>query len=164
MANLDAYTKSFLIQATTGYGGSTAGSTGDALGFSTATGFPYGSTVIDTAGYEGVLVTSVAFNSTFSSLKAMGGQSSGSSTAYNDLTGAAVSATTTAGTNPSTAKHALVLDLYRPRNRWVAFQGSVPSTSGSIISMTAVLYGPKKSPPTNDASIANSTTAVSPSS
>lgn len=162
MANLDNYTKSFLVQSSTA---AFTGSTGDALGFSTAQGFPFGSTVIDTAGFEGVMFTAIVVNSTYAALSALGGQSSGSSTGYNALTGSTVIAST-ATASPSTVKFELVLDLYRPRNRWVAALASVPTTSGYPTAITAVLYGAKKEPPTNDASVANTTAtiSVSPSS
>lgn len=123
---------------------STAGSSGD--GTTTKGGFPYFSTGLDMAGYEGVTFIATAANTTTWSLNAF----------YNDLSSTTASISWTAfpkaykqGVTGSTVMDSIVLDLVNPTHRFVAVSVQLPNTSSVPLDVTAIQYGPAKRPVTS---------------
>lgn len=103
------------------------------------------STGIDTAGYGGVLFVSNVANSSVSQLSAAFASAStiaaGSWTALN-------SSATISGSGASTVFETLALDIPSHTQRYLAAAVGVPTTSGVLLSIHAILYGPTYAPVT----------------
>lgn len=126
----------------TGNGGSTVGNTGD--GSTTKGGMnATASTGLDMSGYDGVCFIATVNNSSYAVLKA--GFSTVSSTV-------AASAWTDFGTAykqatfGSTVQGTIILDLYRPTQRYVSATSQVASSSGGTRSIVAIQYNADKLP------------------
>jgi hypothetical protein len=140
---------------------STAGSSGGDS--TTITGYPFSSTGIDMQGFDGVMfIANIAATSTSQhTLKA--GFSRVSSTDaianYVDLQGAYVS-------SPSSAASSLVLDVYRPTQRYLNATLLYPTSSGGPTSIVAVQYWGDKSPVSNSTaySVFGTKLSISPTS
>ena len=125
-------------------GGSTAGSTSFANSQSTAGGYPYASTGVDTQGYRGVLFIGNVAGTTAATLYA-GFSTVGSSAAVTGWTQLPLAGVGSATTAISTAYTAYVLDVVNPP-RFVAAITQVPSSSQIVESVTAILYEPHLAP------------------
>lgn len=107
------------------------------------------SSVIDTAGYDGVKIYS-AFGAitagAATSVKLQQSSDDGSSDAYSDLEGSSI---TVADDDDN---QVVIHDLYRPLKRYIKVVISRATQNAVIDGVLAVRYGAKKLPATNDSS------------
>lgn len=157
MANLSNYVKGTVSVSTA----VPIGSTGVAVAYSTAYGFPTDTTGFDMQDFEGIYALAAFAGTTAGALQpymakgATGGVSLQSSSTW------AVIMTT--GVGYSTTFFSLGYDLYRPASRFVSFVASITSTSGSINAITVIQYGAKKEATALGQFTSNSTIFVGPS-
>ncbi len=117
-------------------------------------------TGVNMQGFEGVIFIAEFGTLTagaVTALKAQQSSDNGSSDAYADLSGTAQSIVDTAGND------CLVLDIYRPAERYVRPAITRATANAVIDSVIAIQYGARKMPTTNDAAtVAGTETHVSP--
>lgn len=157
--NLSKYTKTGLgFSSTSAFPGSTGtASVSDTFGFPTET------TGFDTAGFDGIRAIGVVTNATGFTLQAYTNTLSSTAaiaTGWTALSGGSISATTAAA-GYSTAAFTLELDVIKPRNRFIAFVASVPSSSAVATAVVVDQYSARVEPAANGPYNAGSTTAVS---
>lgn len=107
------------------------------------------SSVIDTAGYDGVKIYSAFGTITagaVTSVKLQQSSDDGSADAYSDLEGSSITV------NDDDDNQVVVHDLYRPQKRYIKVVISRATQNAVIDGVLAVRYGAKKLPATNDSS------------
>jgi len=117
--------------------------------------------MVDTKGYDGamfILGMGAATATSVITLYAKGAASTSSTAAVTYSVNATVTETTANiadGTN-------LVLDIYKPRHRYLWPHYSIATANAAIDGCTALLYGAAVKPTTQPASVASSTYATAP--
>lgn len=116
--------------------------------------------IIDTAGFEGVkLICTISTTTDASVITLQAGQADVNDTGEMDvLEGTA----THTATGDDGDEKALVLDIYRPTDRYIEPQVVRATQNASIASVVALKYGPRKAPVEQDSSVLSSALLVSP--
>lgn len=117
------------------------------------------SSAVDMADYEGCLFIALlgaCDGTSVPSLKAQQSSDDGSTDSYADLLGTSV-----AGTDADDNKM-LILDVYRPRERYLKALVTRATADVVIDGVLAIKYGPRKTPITQGSDVANSELHVSP--
>jgi hypothetical protein len=119
------------------------------------------SSAVDTQGFDGVMFVASFGTLTatqVTSLKAQTSSDDGASDAYDDLAGTLVGPMTDADSNKQ-----LILDIYKPRKRYLKAVVNRATANAVIDGVTAILYRGRKAPVTQpSASVSASEQWVSP--
>jgi hypothetical protein len=120
------------------------------------------SDIIDTAGYEGVAFIQPISDSVATGVATLTVEqnSANSDTGMAALAGAV--ATATCSVDDDLNDKALIVDVYRPRERYVQAVRTSATASIAFGQMVAILYGSRKLPITEDSSVADSAAVRSP--
>ncbi|MBF0358870.1 MAG: hypothetical protein HQL70_09700 [Magnetococcales bacterium] len=117
-------------------------------------------TILDMQGYEGVMFVATFADVDDTAVLTLQAQQDGANAAGNMSTlsgNSTFTADATSGDNK-----ALVLDVYRPRERYVRAQVVIATANATTASVTAVRYGAAKKPVTQPATVVDSDTLVEP--
>src|SRR3990167_3058195 len=126
---------------------STAGSSGGAS--TTAGGFPFASTGLDMAGYDGVIFIGQSAGSSAGINALFAGWHSNSSTELSTKFTEYPTAHAKGGAAASTIYDTLVLNVYRPVKRYINCVMQLAATSEVPVSITAIQYRAGKAPVTS---------------
>lgn len=118
--------------------------------------------IIDTAGYEGVVFICPVTDSAATGVATLTIEqnSANSDTGMDALSGAV--ATATSAINDDLNNELLIVEVRRPRMRYVQAVRTSATANIAFGSVIAVLYGPRKKPITDDSSVLDAEFADSP--
>lgn len=120
------------------------------------------SSIVDTQDCEGVVFIVPITDSVDTGVATLTAQqnTANSDTGMAGLSGAVATATSAA--NDDLNGQLLIVDVYRPRERYV--QGTLTSATANIAfgNMIAIKYGVRKAPVTSDSTVSSVATAISP--
>lgn len=116
------------------------------------------SDILDMSGYEGVVFIAMLGDVTSGSVLTLAAQQNTANSASGMAT-LAGSATFTAGATDADSK-ALVLDVYRPRERYVRAYLTRTTQDAIVGGVIAIQYGATKKPQTQHASVIDSDTII----
>lgn len=128
-----------------------------------ATGIDDDSTIIDMAGYEGVIFVTTIEDSVDTGVASLIVEQSAANSGAGMAALANAVATLTSGADDDLNGKLLAVDVYRPKERYLRIKRTSATANIAFGPVTAIRYGQRKSPTPDTAAIGDMVSATSPS-